>query len=205
MEQRSIEWHNVRLGKFTASEIHKLMGIKGIGQTGESYILEKVTEILTGLQNEISTPAMQWGTELEPYAIEHFLKIMPLKSERLGFKELKDFEKDAGCSPDLLLPEIKKGVEIKCPFNRINHTRNLLLKNQKGFFKEHSEYYYQIQMQMLCFDFDSWFFVSYHPDFEGKNRMLILEIKKDFETQIKLIERLEIAIKLKNEFLAELK
>ena len=46
MEQRSEEWHKARKGRFTASHIHKLMGARGLGQTGESYILEVVTQSL---------------------------------------------------------------------------------------------------------------------------------------------------------------
>ena len=34
------EWFDQRLGKFTSSRIHELMGIKGLGKTGESYAFE---------------------------------------------------------------------------------------------------------------------------------------------------------------------
>jgi len=52
MEQRTAEWHNARLGKFTASEIHKLMGVKGLGETGKTYAFEKAIEQLYGLIDE---------------------------------------------------------------------------------------------------------------------------------------------------------
>ena len=44
--QGTDEWLSIRKGKFTASEIHKLMGQRGFGDTGMTYILEKVTEEL---------------------------------------------------------------------------------------------------------------------------------------------------------------
>ena len=73
--QRSKEWFEKRLGKFTASEIYKLMGKTGFGKTGETYIYEKVCEQLTGeLQEEINTKATTWGEETEPYAVDFYHK-----------------------------------------------------------------------------------------------------------------------------------
>mgnify|MGYP003473559635 FL=1 len=46
VEQRSQEWYDLRKGVFTSSEAHKLLGIKGLGQTGETYALEKAIEII---------------------------------------------------------------------------------------------------------------------------------------------------------------
>ena len=47
MEQRSDEWYEIRRGKFTASEIHKLMGVKGLGKTGLTYIDDVVADMLS--------------------------------------------------------------------------------------------------------------------------------------------------------------
>ena len=44
--QRSEEWFKQREGRATASEIHKLMGIKGLGETGKTYAFEKAIEEL---------------------------------------------------------------------------------------------------------------------------------------------------------------
>ena len=41
VEQRSNEWYNKRLGRFTGSQIHELMGVKGLGLTGEGYAYSK--------------------------------------------------------------------------------------------------------------------------------------------------------------------
>jgi len=37
-EQLSQEWFAIRNGKFTASKIDLLLGVKGLGKTGEAYI-----------------------------------------------------------------------------------------------------------------------------------------------------------------------
>ena len=39
--QRSSEWFKERWGKFTASSIHKLLGIRGLGETGKTYAIER--------------------------------------------------------------------------------------------------------------------------------------------------------------------
>ena len=72
MQQRSKEWFEARRGKFTSSEIHKLMGIKGLGKTGETYCFEKACEVVFGIDEDANFESfdMQRGTELEPYAFE---------------------------------------------------------------------------------------------------------------------------------------
>lgn len=52
MLQRSEDWFEARKGRFTASDIHKLLGVRGLGQTGESYIFEKAVEEVFGLDEE---------------------------------------------------------------------------------------------------------------------------------------------------------
>ena len=45
-EQRSNEWLEQRYGKFTSSEIHKLLGVRGLGETGKNYAIDKAIEQL---------------------------------------------------------------------------------------------------------------------------------------------------------------
>ena len=49
IEQGSAEWHSLRLGLITGSQVHRLMGVKGLGQTGLTYIDEIISEILTAI------------------------------------------------------------------------------------------------------------------------------------------------------------
>jgi hypothetical protein len=73
MEQRSNEWFNQRLGRFTASRISDLLGVKGLGLTGESYAFKLATEIVFGReQDQLETWDMKRGNELEPLAFELF-------------------------------------------------------------------------------------------------------------------------------------
>ena len=60
-------WLETRKGKFTASEIHKLMGGSRSGgllsQTAETYVYEKCAELLTGEIKNTYAPALDWGKE----------------------------------------------------------------------------------------------------------------------------------------------
>ena len=65
MEQRSEEWYEIRRGKFTASNIHKLMGVKGLGKTGLTYIDEVVADMLSDESEDerFENKAMRWGAD----------------------------------------------------------------------------------------------------------------------------------------------
>ena len=202
MKQKSIEWFQAKLGMFSASAIFKLMSVRGFGKTGETYILEKVTEQLTGLWEEIFGAALDWGNKLEPYAKEHYCKVFKVELLNPAWKKICEH---SGVSPDGIIKGSKKGIEIKCPYNRINHTKNLLLKNQAEFKTLRPEYYWQIQMQMLAYKFDVWDFVSYHPEFNGANKMFVLEVKRDESDQTFLKQRLAEAIVIKLNHLNSLK
>ena len=54
-EQLSQEWFAIRNGKFTASKIDSLLGVKGLGKTGETYCFEKAVELVEGEQEESYT------------------------------------------------------------------------------------------------------------------------------------------------------
>lgn len=116
MLQRSDEWFDARKGRFTASNIHKLLGVRGLGQTGESYIFEKATEEIYGLDEEDNFTSfdMQRGITLEPLAFRKFKEIKEF--EFLEVKETTFFPYglDAGASPDGLVGE-NAILEIKCP------------------------------------------------------------------------------------------
>lgn len=171
----SKEQKEMRLGRFTGSEIHKLMGAKGFGKTGQTYIQEKVAEFLTGqpIKPEFSAASTQWGIDHELDAQLHFesatgLKI--LKSETLNNGSICG-------TPDGLIENEEIGFEIKCPFNSGNHLKNLLLETPEDLFKLRTEYYWQCVAYMWLTGFKKWKFCSYDPRFKEEKRMLILNIE----------------------------
>jgi hypothetical protein len=77
-------WSKIRGSQLP--KLDNLLGIKGLGLTGESYIFEKATEVSFGADEEESFVSydMQRGTELEPIA---FKQLRSWKIGR-GFKKL---------------------------------------------------------------------------------------------------------------------
>lgn len=170
-EQRKL----ARVGKFTGSEVWKLMGAKGLGKTGETYIYEKVAEFLTGVpvKPEFQAASTQWGIDHESEAKDYFKAATGLtiiNSETLENSQI------AG-TPDGIIKGNKIGFEIKCPFNSGNHLKNLLMSKELDLLDLHPEYYWQIVSYMWLTGFTKWKFCSYDPRFKDEKRMLILNIE----------------------------
>lgn len=165
-EQGSGMWHDIRAGRFTSSEIWKLMesgtremtpaelklrpktgkGSKSkyiedpacISKTTETYIRTKVAEALTGqTAGDVFSHATAWGDDYEPVAAEEFAKLKGYDYQILSFVPYGDH---AGGSPDRKVKGLNRIVEFKCPFNSANQVNYLMLTDQwdlKGLFPEH--------------------------------------------------------------------
>ena len=141
MEQRSKEWFAARAGLITASNFHKLAGARGLGKMGESYILELVSDALGAEKPEISSQAMQWGTDQEDDARIYYSLDANNVVEEEGF--IRHDSLDAGCSPDgkCMDKDLDTyGLEIKCPFNPGNHVSYMRIKDAGSLLKIESKY-----------------------------------------------------------------
>lgn len=115
-EQGGDDWKKVRLGKFTASDFHILMGDS---QTKKTILLKKAAERLTGELSDsdgFTSVHTERGKEQEAEARDLYSVISLNEVEEVGFIELNQF---IGCSPDGLVGD-DGGVEIKCKDNH-NH------------------------------------------------------------------------------------
>jgi hypothetical protein len=183
-EQGSEMWNKIRLGKFTSSEIHRLVSHKGkLTEKAEGYVFEKAAEIITGESKSFDNAATVWGHQHEAEAAEAFEKKTELSVTTCGF-ELKT--ENYGGSPDRLVG-FDGLLEIKCPFNSANHIKHCLLENQEEFKKECSEYYWQIQSNLNVTERQFAFFVSYDPR-NATAPLYVLLIKRD-EKDIELINK----------------
>jgi len=195
MLQRSNDWFDARKGRFTASEIHKLLGVRGLGQTGESYIFEKAVESIFGLDedNNFTSIDMQRGVTLEPLAFRKFKEIKEFEFLDVQETTFFPYGLDAGASPDGLVGS-NSILEIKCP--RPTKFFNLVAKGYDAIDKE---YIAQMQMQMMCTNSEKAYFFNYII-FNGVEMWHEIQINRD-EKMIDLIkERIEAAIKIKNEY-----
>lgn len=187
MEQGSPEWFEQRLGRLTASSFGCLMTMPRskkdreaglISKTTESYLIKKVSEVLTGTSKELKTEALEWGSVTEDEARKMYELENIVKVEQIGFATLKS-NSIVGGSPDGLV-DAKGMIEIKCPDS---DTFTAYLFNQpipKG---------YMIQMQgnMWILDRDWCDFIVYDPRIKKEElRMFIKRVYRD-EAQIALI------------------
>lgn len=200
-----------RFGKFTASEICKLL-VNGrakediFGDTAKTYIKEKAVEILTQRRKEgFSSRATDWGNEYEYKAIQEYNRFHLVEVEYFGSSNPKffvcpEFEQYAGGSPDFIVNNIVG--EVKCPYDSVNHLDNLLIRNVDEFKKLHKEYYSQIQFNIHCTGAELGHFVSYDWRFtKYENQLFILPIEKDKEHIDLILDRLQIAIDNLNELI----
>ena len=194
-EQKSAEWYAARAGKFTGSEIHKLMKSgrtkdKVFGDTAITYIMDKIAEVMTnGLSikyKHFDSRATDWGNEQEPNAVKCYEDFTGMKVFQTGFAQYSDF---FGASPDGLVGDDGL-IEAKCPYNTINHVKHLLCQTPKDL---PDEYYWQIQAEMLATGRKWCDFVSFDPRCTERTCIKIMRIERDEVIMDQLRERIELA------------
>jgi hypothetical protein len=216
--QGSDEWDAIRLGRFTSSEIYKIMECgkrdmtpeelaarpkKGPGskttkvpdpskmsQTGFSYIRKKVWETLAGrpLPGPYAFPLV-YGKETEPIAVEYFEEKYAIKTEPTGFQVFSDH---AGGSPDRLIGT-DDGLEIKCPSSdeQIDY---LMLTDHYDLKRCYPAYYWQCVSLMLFTNRHTWNFCTFDPRMVNeKHKMtrIVIEwskVEEDIDAVIKALE-----------------
>lgn len=199
IEQRTDEWHEQRRGRFTASDIHKLLGAKGLGLTGEDLAFKKACEMVFGRDpdEEFTSFDMQRGISLEPLAFDLFKSLKELEFINVQKAAFFPYGKNAGASPDGLVDS--DGVlEMKC-------TRSLKLFRliADGIEKIDPEYISQMQMQMLATNSDKAFFFVY-VQFKGFEYYHEIVVPRN-ETHIELIkDRIEMATEIRDMYIDKL-
>jgi len=193
LQQRSIEWHEQRLGRFTASEIHKLMGIKGLGETGKSYAFDKAVETVFGeVEENFISYDMQNGIDTEPIAFKKFAELKSLQFIEVSDCGFFNIGENAGASPDGLVGT-DAILEIKCP--KANTFFKLVATNTID-----PKYYYQMQMQMMATKRKKAYFFNYFI-FEGQEFWHEIEVEQDEAVCDKIWDRILEAEKEKQIFI----
>ena len=115
-DQRTDEWHEARLGRITASRIYDVIAKTAKGAytaKRDDYMYQLAAERMTGLPTRIyANEAMQWGTAVEPEAIEFYSEYYGYKVESAPFIIHRNMA-FAGASPDGIVNN-EWLVEIKC-------------------------------------------------------------------------------------------
>lgn len=166
------------------------MGEKGLSDTAKAYLLEKVCEHYGGVTEPATSHALEWGTELEPVAIEHYTKITGTEVHKSPFLIVTD---EYGGSPDgLIKPD--GIIEVKCPYKSANHFKHGLINTPAKFKKTAPNYYYQCVSNMICAEANWCDFVSFDPRVSEDYQMFIYRLELDQEEVRYVQERLDLAV-----------
>lgn len=188
MEQRSNEWHDARLGRFTASKISLLLGKEGLTKTKQSidnYAMKAASEMyFGGIESDYVSFDMQRGLDLEPIAFEKFKELKGLEFLDVSKCGFIPYGKHGGASPDGIVSN-GRNLEMKCP--TIENFAKLVLTNEIK-----DEYVEQMQKQMLCLDTDLSYFFNYVVHM-GKEYWHTIEVPRNEDTISLIKERIEIA------------
>lgn len=229
IDQGSDQWDQIRVGRFTSSEMHRLMGaayrdmtpeeLKARPKTGkgsaskrievygelsekaETYIKEKVAETVTGIKkdNAYAYPLV-YGKEMEPNAVEYFQKIKGIECEQIGFIAFGDH---AGGSPDRKTPD---GIlEVKCPYSIEMQIDYLMLTDQWDLKRLKPEYFWQCQANLLFTNEKVCHFITYDPRYPESHRLTHIQVKPDEEAFTAITEKIAAAVKRKLETLQQIK
>lgn len=180
IDQNEYEWTLMKLGVLSSS---RAKDIVASGKMRQSYMAELIGQILTGLIPEVSAKQLEWGHENEDKArawyefeygellnIPFYYKDVPVDDPlymRVGF------------SPDSLLPENKKVVEVKSPYT----TKEFV--NIAAFDVRKPEWAWQFDMQLWVIGYDHLDFIYHDPRLvrSKANRVMLLPIEKNLKKQ----------------------
>lgn len=180
--QQTPEWYAARLGKVTASSLHKVLARTktGYGADRANYLTQLVLERVTGTKADSYTnAAMQWGIDQEPFARAAYEAAKGLLVDEVGFVQHPTIAM-AGASPDGLVGDDGM-VEIKCPDSKT------ALECWLSEDPVESKYFAQMQWQMRCADRAWCDYVVFDPRMPIKAQLFIHRVNRN-DTWIKVTE-----------------
>jgi hypothetical protein len=167
VQQGSMDWYALRMGRPTSSMFHKIVTPKGAPSAqAVKYLYRLVAERLLHETTDDQLAFVDWvqrGKEQEPNAVAQFNFTNEVQLEPGGL-----FTTDDGrlaCSPDRLLRGMSEGVEVKCP---APWTQLEYLLDGPG-----DDYRPQVQGQMLVAEFRAVHFYSFHPQMPPLHKVTI--------------------------------
>ncbi|QLB44372.1 YqaJ viral recombinase family protein [Mannheimia pernigra] len=170
-EQGTEEWLTARLGIPTATGISSIVTPNGKKSSAyNAYLAELVAESIEGLSETFKSDSMERGNRLEPQARMAYEFETGNDVVQVGGVYLNS-DKDLMISPDGLIPNLKKGLEIKCPKMK-THIKYLLEGGVP------TEYIIQVQAALWVTGYETWDFVSYCPEYE-KQTLYIYTAQRD--------------------------
>jgi len=179
------------------SQFSKIMttsrGGKGFGQTALTYADEIILDLLDIEKPDISARSLEHGNDNEQFAKDAYQEftmntvtdvLEPIMHSQFNF---------IGGTPDGLIGK-NKIIEIKCPWNPVNHLNNYLNHNTVVHSYPDSylsDYWWQVQGYLWITNRDECDFVTYDPGFPQHLCLSITHVKRNDEDITKLSDRCE--------------
>jgi hypothetical protein len=177
IQQGSIEWYEIRWGKIGGTLS------KGLFVNSDTLMISLLAQHLeeVDLEDSYSSPAMERGKELEPFAKEYLEKYLKLKFDNTGWLQCEK-NKLLGISPDGITKNLKDACEIKC-LGRNNHTQTLLDNDIPKEYVFQCIHYFTVnpkleRLHFLCFRPES---KKHFYKMITRNSEIAIGIKKDKE------------------------
>lgn len=187
---------DAEFGATATTYIYQVAGERSlsIDMVNDDYAFEEYREM-----NDISSKAMRWGVENEPFARLLYERTTGNTVKEVGLVPHPEVENFAA-SPDGLTFE--KGVlgciEIKC-VNNVNYMRYRAVRDGASLKVIEPRYYWQIQAEMACTDAQWCDFIVYHPFM--KKPLLIIRIERNEHDINVMLQRVKAADKAAKELI----
>lgn len=177
------------------SQFSKIMttsrGGKGFGQTALSYADEVILDLLNVEKPEVTARSLEHGNDNEQFAKDAYQEHTMNKIIDVEQPIMHPNYAFIGGTPDGLIGK-NKIIEIKCPWNPVNHLNNLLEHNttvEKIPDSYLSEYWWQVQGYLWITEREKCDFVTFDPRFPQHLQLSITTVMRNNDDIKKLEER----------------
>lgn len=173
VKQGTDAWHQLRLGKVTASRVADILAKTKTGPSAsrQNYLIElAIQRVTNSIEESYTNAAMQWGIDNEPQARVAYEVKSGNFVDQIAFVDHPTISW-FGCSPDGLV-NTDGLVEIKCP-NSATHW---------GYIRADApptKYFIQMQAQMAVTGRYWCDFISYDPRMPERSQIFIKRIPRD--------------------------
>jgi len=175
VQQGTEAWHQLRMGKVTASRVADLLAKTKTGPSASrgNYLIELALQRVTKtIEESYTNAAMEWGTQTEPQARVAYEVKTGNFVDQVAFI---DHPTIAGfvCSPDGIVAADGL-IEIKCP-NSATHWSYIKANEPPN------KYFIQMQAQMSVTGAKWCDFVSFDPRMPERSQLLVVRVMRDPE------------------------
>jgi putative phage-type endonuclease len=175
VQQGTEAWHQLRMGKVTASRVADLLAKTKTGPSASrgNYLIELALQRVTKtIEESYTNAAMEWGTQTEPQARVAYEVKTGNFVDQVAFIDHPTIA-GFGCSPDGIV-DVDGLIEIKCP-NSATHWSYIKANEPPN------KYFIQMQAQMAVTGAKWCDFVSFDPRMPERSQLLVVRVMRDPE------------------------